>query len=88
MSRLRMAVMRGQAAITVYVFARFVAPFALFAVALFYFFVIGVMADRPSGFRHMLAIAAGGIGLYVPNIYVSNIISRRQLSTPPKPRLA
>jgi tight adherence protein C len=80
MSRLRMAGKRGQAAITVYVFARFVAPFALFMVALFYFFVIGVMGDRPVGFRLMLAIAAAALGLYVPNIYVSNIITRRQLS--------
>ena len=80
LSRLRMAGHRGQAAITVFLFARFVFPFVLFAVALFYFFVIGFMADRPVGFRLMLSILAAAVGLYVPNLYVSNLIAKRQQS--------
>jgi tight adherence protein C len=79
-NRLRMAGQRGQGAITVYLFARFVFPFALFLVALFYFFVIGVMAQKPVGFRLMLSILAAAAGLYVPNIYISNVISKRQQS--------
>ncbi|MFX8805505.1 hypothetical protein ABTM67_20280, partial [Acinetobacter baumannii] len=67
-------------AITVYLFARFVFPFALFLVALFYFFVIGVMAQKPVGFRLMLSILAAAAGLYVPNVYISNVISKRQQS--------
>jgi tight adherence protein C len=78
--RLRMAGKRGQAAITVFLFARFVFPFALFAVALFYFFVIGFMPDRPVGFRLMLCVLAAAVGLYIPNIYISNIIAKRQQS--------
>jgi tight adherence protein C len=79
-NRLRMAGKRGPAAITAYVFSRFVFPFALFAVALFYFFVIGVMGDRPVGIRLMLSILAAAVGLYVPNVYLSNLITKRQLS--------
>jgi tight adherence protein C len=79
-SRLRMAGKRGQAAITVYLFARLVFPFVLLAVALFYFFVIGFMGDRPVGFRVMLSMFAAAIGLYVPNLYVSNMIAKRQQS--------
>lgn len=79
-NRLRMAGQRGQGAITVYLFARFVFPFALFLVALFYFFVIGVMAEKAVGFRLMLSILAGAAGLYVPNVYISNVISKRQQS--------
>jgi tight adherence protein C len=75
-----MAGNRGQAAITVYLFARFVFPFVLLAVALFYFFVIGFMGDRPVGFRVMLSMFAAAIGLYVPNLYVSNMIAKRQQS--------
>lgn len=79
-NRLRMAGQRGQGAITVYLFARFVFPFVLFLVALFYFFVIGVMGEKPIGFRLMLSILAAAAGLYVPNIYISNVISKRQQS--------
>jgi tight adherence protein C len=79
-ARLRMAGKRSQSAITVFLFARFVFPFILLAIALFYFFVIGVMATRPVGFRLMLSIVAAAVGLYVPNIYISNIISKRQQS--------
>lgn len=79
-NRLRMAGQRGASAITVYLFARFVFPFALFLVALFYFFVIGVMAEKAVGFRLMLSILAGAAGLYVPNIYISNVIAKRQQS--------
>ncbi len=78
--RLRMAGQRGKAAITVYVFARFVFPFILFAVAIFYFFVVGVLATRPVGFRLMLAVLAAAGGLYVPNLYLSNMIAKRQQS--------
>lgn len=79
-NRLRMAGYRRQSAITVYLFARFVFPFALFLVALFYFFVIGVMAQKPVGFRLMLCILTAAAGLYVPNVYISNVIAKRQQS--------
>lgn len=79
-NRLRMAGQRAPGAITVYLFARFVFPFVLLLVALFYFFVIGVMAEKPVGFRLMLSILAAAAGLYVPNIYISNVISKRQQS--------
>ncbi|MDR3376455.1 MAG: type II secretion system F family protein [Ancalomicrobiaceae bacterium] len=79
-NRLRMAGLRGNAPMVAFLFARFVLPFVLLVLALFYFFVIGVMADKPVGFRVMLSVLAAGVGLYLPNLYISNAISKRQLS--------
>ena len=79
-NRLRMAGLRGNAPMVAFLFARFVLPFVLLVLALFYFFVIGVMADKPTGFRVMLSVLAAGVGLYLPNLYISNAISKRQLS--------
>ncbi len=78
--RLRMAGMRGQSPLVGFLFARFVLPFALFGLAMFYFFVIGVMSTYPPGVRFMFAVFAAAFGLYLPNLYISNAISKRQLS--------
>ena len=77
--QLRMAGFRGQTPLNVYLFARFVGPFACFLVALFYFFVLNVI-DKPPGikFAFSLLIAAGG--MYLPNFYIKNAIQKRQLS--------
>ncbi|MDR3494262.1 MAG: type II secretion system F family protein [Ancalomicrobiaceae bacterium] len=79
-NRLRMAGMRGNAPMVAFLFARFVLPFVLFLLAMFYFFVIGVMATTPAGLRVMMSVLAAGIGLYLPNLYISNAITKRQLS--------
>jgi tight adherence protein C len=78
--RLRMAGFRGHAPMIGFLFARFVMPFVLLLGALFYFFVIGVMNQQPPGIRVALAVLAAGIGLYLPNLYISNVISKRQKS--------
>lgn len=77
--QLRMAGFRGQAPLTVYLFARFVLPFVCFVVALFYFFVLKVV-DKPPGMLFAFSLCAAGLGMYLPNFYIKNAITKRQQS--------
>lgn len=78
-NKLRMAGFRGQAPMTVYLFARFVTPFVLFCAAIFYFFFM-TNSPTPPGMRVAYSILLAAFGLYLPNIYLSNMIQKRQLS--------
>ncbi|MEM8877308.1 MAG: type II secretion system F family protein [Pseudomonadota bacterium] len=75
---LQRAGLRGDKALYAFVFFRAVAPIALFVLALFYFFVIGVMPDRPAFFRFSVCVLSALLGYYVPGIYVKNLTSKRQ----------
>ncbi|WP_333825822.1 type II secretion system F family protein [Pinisolibacter sp.] len=77
--QLRMAGFRGQAPLTAYLFARFVLPFVCFLVALFYFFVLDVV-DKPAGMKFAFSLLAAAAGMYLPNVYLKNAITKRQLS--------
>ena len=77
--QLRMAGFRGQAPLTVYLFARFVLPFACFLVALFYLFVLDVV-DKPPGQKFAFSLLAAAAGMYLPNVYLKNAIQKRQFS--------
>ncbi len=77
--RLRQAGFRGQAPLTVFLFARFVLPFAAFAFAMFYLFVLTNLAT-PGNIKFIYALGAAGLGLYLPNLYVQNAIGKRQKS--------
>jgi len=77
--QLRMAGFRGQAPLTVYLFARFVLPFACFLVALFYLFVLDVV-DKPPGMKFAFSLLAAAAGMYLPNVYLKNAIQKRQFS--------
>ena len=79
MDRLRMAGFRGHAPMTAFLFARFVAPIALLLFAVFYLFVLGVL-DQPTGIKIAICMGAAAIGLYVPNVYIQNLITKRQQS--------
>lgn len=76
---LQQAGLRGDKALYAFVFFRAVAPIGLFLLALFYFFVVGVMADRPAFFRFSACVLAALLGYYVPGIYVKNITQKRQV---------
>lgn len=76
---LRQAGMRGQAPMTVFLFARFAAPFGCFAMAILFLFVLFEW-EMDSGMRFAIAVLAAGIGLYLPNLYIKNLISKRQES--------
>jgi tight adherence protein C len=75
--RLKQAGYRGQAPMTVFLFARFVLPFAAFVLALIYLFVI-THWDRPAGFKLAVALGVAALGLYLPNVFLTNAIQKRQ----------
>jgi tight adherence protein C len=77
--KLAMAGYRGQAPLIAFMFFRFVMPPIVFAVTLFYLFVVTHFAW--SFMMKVSASFAGALfGYYLPDLFVSNIISRRQTS--------
>ena len=77
--RLVQAGYRGQAPLITFMFFRFVMPFLLFVVALIYLF--GVLhLTWPSWEKFLAAIGTALMGFYVPDLFLSNRISRRRES--------
>jgi tight adherence protein C len=79
-NRLRSAGYRSQNALNIFLFARFVLPFIFFAVGAFYIFYLGYLGDKPLPMRIFVSIGIAYLGFYAPNIFVSNKVSKRQLS--------
>jgi tight adherence protein C len=70
---------RGQAPLIAFMFFRFVMPFIVLAVALFYLFVMTHF--QWTGLQKILAAVTGGLlGFYLPDLFVSNMIQKRQQS--------
>ncbi len=80
MNRLRQAGYRSQNALNIFLFARFVLPFVFGAVGAFYIFFLGYLGDKPLAMRILATVVIAYIGFYAPNIFVSNRVSKRQLS--------
>ncbi|WP_430440076.1 type II secretion system F family protein [Shinella sp.] len=80
MNRLRQAGYRSQNALNVFLFARFVLPFVVAAVAIFYILFLGFLGEKPLPMRILATVVAAYIGFYLPNLYISNRVSKRQLS--------
>jgi len=70
---------RGQAPLITFMFFRFVMPFILFGVTLFYLFLIIHLSWSPLQ-KLLAAIIGAAIGFYLPDIFVGNMIQRRQHS--------
>ena len=70
---------RGQAAMTTYLFARFVTPFAMFILA-FGYLSLTVFADRPLWMNAIYALLVGLIGAYLPILLLKNKTQKRQQS--------
>ncbi|MGF0537702.1 type II secretion system F family protein [Agrobacterium sp. ES01] len=79
-SKLRAAGYRSQNALNMFLFARFVLPFIFLALGAFWIFVLGNLAEKAFLVRFLAMIVAGYIGFYLPNIYISNKVKKRQLS--------
>jgi tight adherence protein C len=77
--KLARAGFRGQLPRTVFVFFRFVMPFILFALALVYLFVI-THFEWTGMMKIGVAVAAALIGYYLPDVFISNMITKRQQS--------
>ncbi|MBA5776227.1 type II secretion system F family protein [Stappia sp. F7233] len=77
--RLRQAGFRGMAPIYTYLFARLVMPVLLFLAALFYTFSV-LPHDMPALAKLAISVGVAGIGFYAPDLYLKNLIQKRQLS--------
>ncbi len=79
LARLRMAGLRGQAPLVVFLFARVTLPLLFFSVTLFYMIAV-IEFDQPVMVKVLIALGISYIGFYAPNLYVTNIVSKRQTS--------
>lgn len=76
--KLRMAGLRGQAALIAFLFARVAVPPIVFLLVAGYLFLFDAYAEQPVLLRLAIAVGAGYLGFYLPNLYVTNRITRRQ----------
>ena len=79
-NKLRAAGLRSQNALNMFLVARFLLPFVFLAVAVVWIFVLGNLASRPFPIRMLIAIVVAYVGFYAPNIYVTNLMNKRQAS--------
>ena len=70
---------RGQAPLITFMFFRFVMPFIVFIVTLFYLFLILHLSWSPLQ-KFGAAFVGALIGFYLPDMFVNNMIARRQTS--------
>ncbi|MFK4721813.1 pilus assembly protein TadC [Bradyrhizobium niftali] len=77
--KLIMAGYRGQAPYVTFLFARMVAPLALFVGSVLYVFLIAHM-DKPMPVKIGICVGAAYLGLQAPMLFLKNAISKRQLS--------
>jgi tight adherence protein C len=75
--RLRMAGFRGQAPVVAFLFFRAVLPVATFGVTFFYIVFLNTYHLAPL-LNLCLSIMGAYVGFYLPNMFVSNLIMRRQ----------
>ena len=77
--KLKMAGLRGQAPLVTYMFFRVAMPIIIAVVALIYLFLIADYA-YPALVKVGLAVGAGYLGFYMPNMFIQNLVQRRQTS--------
>src|SRR5882757_449782 len=70
---------RGQAPLITFMFFRFVMPFLVFIITLFYSFLILHLSWPPLE-KVGVAFVGALIGFYLPDLFVNNMIARRQQS--------
>ncbi|HCL64907.1 MAG TPA: type II secretion system protein [Rhizobium sp.] len=80
MDKLRAAGFRSQNALNIFLVARFLLPFLTVTLAAIWIFVLGNLAEKPFTVRLLATVVGAYIGFYLPNIYVSNRMSKRQHS--------
>ena len=78
-NQLKMAGLRGQAPLVAYMFFRLVAPIIVTIGALIYLFALS-KSQYPPIAKIGISIVAGYVGFYLPNVFISNMIQKRQTS--------
>ncbi|AIC25403.1 type II secretion system F domain-containing protein [Rhizobium etli bv. mimosae str. IE4771] len=79
-NKLRAAGFRSENALNTFLVARFLLPFLFLALAAFWVFGLGNLAERGMPIRLLAVIGIGYLGFYAPNIYISNRMGKRQHS--------
>ncbi|MEP3630687.1 MAG: type II secretion system F family protein [Hyphomicrobiales bacterium] len=79
-NKLAMAGFRGPRPSNIFLFARFVLPFAFMVVAAIYIFSLGLLADQVLTIRLGVCLGVGYIGFIFPNIILKNKTVKRQQS--------
>lgn len=77
-AQLKMAGLRGQAPLYAYVFFRLILPPIVAVVTLIYLFVVMKHLPYPPMVKVMMGVGAGVVGFYLPNMFIQNMIQRRQ----------
>jgi tight adherence protein C len=77
--RLARAGYRGQGAETGFLFFRLIMPIVFFIITLIYVFVVNDFG-QPAGMRIGMALGGAYVGMKAPELYLSNITTKRQLS--------
>lgn len=80
MDKLKAAGFRSQNALNIFLVARFLLPFLTLTLTAIWIFGLGNMADKAFPVRLLVTIVGGYVGFYLPNIYVSNRMKKRQHS--------
>jgi tight adherence protein C len=70
---------RGQAPLITFMFFRFVMPFILFVGTAFYLFLV-LHTAWPTMVKWLAAFGGAALGFYLPDLFVSNMITKRQTS--------
>jgi tight adherence protein C len=79
-NKLRAAGYRSQNALNIFLAARFLLPFLFLILAVVWVFVLGNLAGKALPIRLLAVIGFAYLGFYAPNIFISNRMSKRQLS--------
>lgn len=76
-SKLKMAGLRGQGPILAYLVFRVAAPPGVFILTALYLFFVNDFGYTPNG-RLLIASIAGGLGYYLPALFIQNLAQKRQ----------
>jgi len=77
--KLKMAGLRGQAPLVTYMFFRLAMPIIVALAAMFYLFVMS-KHPYPPIIKILMSLGAGFVGFYLPNVFIENMIQKRQTS--------
>ena len=79
-NKLKMAGLRGESPLVAYMFFRVAMPPLVAIAALVYLFVIARHLQYPPMIKILMALGAGFIGFYLPNVFLENRVQKRQQS--------
>lgn len=80
LAKLRVAGLRTQRALTLFLFCRAVLPLVFGLLAAFYVFGLGLLASQPFTIRFLACVLAAYAGFYAPVVFVANAAKKRAQS--------